>query len=66
MLRPRGATAETFEDRLYLIEFLDARTVAVEDQRIKLGDDGSLNSKVRVFGLISFGDLGLFLNPYFY
>jgi hypothetical protein len=32
---------EEFEDRLYLIEFLDAGTVAVEDQRIELGDDGS-------------------------
>jgi hypothetical protein len=29
------------EDRLYLIEFLDAGTVAVENQRIGLADDGS-------------------------
>jgi hypothetical protein len=32
---------EEFEDRLYLIEFLDAGTVAVEDQRIELAYDGS-------------------------
>jgi hypothetical protein len=37
-----------FQDRLYLIAFLDAGTVAVEDQRIEL--DIQLRSKSEFFG----------------